>query len=50
MLVKENMRFSEKEFKKSEKLLSYICKEEKEIFSTNVRLFPMNFPPKQDPE
>ena len=29
-------------------MLAYVCKEQEEVFSANVRLFPMNFPAKQD--
>lgn len=29
-------------------MLTYICKEQKEIFTPTARLFPMNFPPKQE--
>ena len=31
-------------------MLNFVCKEQAEIFKPTVRLFPMNFPPKQGPE
>ena len=33
----------------SEQLITYICKDQQEIFTTSARLFPMNFPQQQDP-
>ena len=38
----------ENDFKRSEQMLNFICKEQKDIFNPSVRLFPMNFPPKQE--
>lgn len=29
-------------------MLTYVCKEQQEIFTPTARLFPMNFPPKQE--
>ena len=38
----------EHEFKRSEQMLAFVCKEQEDIFNPQVRLFPMNFPPKQE--
>lgn len=38
----------ENDFKRSEQMLNFVCKEQKDIFNPTVRLFPMNFPPKQE--
>mmetsp|Transcript_20713 Transcript_20713/g.27959 ORF Transcript_20713/g.27959 Transcript_20713/m.27959 type:complete len:243 (-) Transcript_20713:300-1028(-) len=37
----------ESDTKRTEQTLSFLCKEQEEVFSTTVRLFPMNFPAKQ---
>lgn len=39
---------TESDFKRSEQMLSFVCKEQQEIFNPAVRLFPMNFAPKQE--
>lgn len=49
VLVKRSITYSEEQFKMSDQLITYICKEQKEIFTAQARLFPMNFPSVQDP-
>ena len=36
------------DLKRTEQMLTFVCKEQKDIFNPTVRLFPMNFPPKQE--
>ena len=36
------------DIKRSDQILAYVCKEQEDVFNPVARLFPMNFPAKQD--
>lgn len=38
----------ESDARRADQMLNYVCKEQEEVFSASARLFPMNFPAKQD--